>query len=109
MRRERTNKISDDEIVDELKRVAKHFDHVKFTRHEFDGISQSCKGSVVLSRFGSWASALEKTGLQLKERPRKTKKFISDQELMEEMERILNIVGQRPSKAEWEISSPKYS
>ena len=109
MHRERTNKISDDEIVNELKRVAEHFDYVKFTRHEFDSVSKSCKGTVVLSRFGSWASALEKTDLQLKERPKKNQKFISEQELMEEMERILNMVGQRPSKAEWEASSPKYS
>lgn len=109
MNRERINKISDAEIIEALRKAATYFNHEKFTRHEFDKVSNSCKGTVVLSRFGTWSNALAKTDLQLKERPKQNREFISEQELMEEMERVLNLVGQRPSKAEWEASNPKYS
>jgi hypothetical protein len=109
MDRKRTNSKSDEEILAELREAAKHFGYVKFTRHEFDRISKNCKGTLVLSRFGTWENALKKTGIDLANRERKVTKFISDQELMVEMTRILEMVGQRPSKIEWENSNPKYS
>lgn len=109
LERYRIDRLSDEEIIGELKEVAKHYDFVKFTRHEFDKVAKNCKGTAVLSRFGSWEEALLKTGLELKERPKKSRHFISDNELMVEMARVFEALGHRPSKTEWEALEPKFS
>ena len=61
LERHRIDRLSDEEIIGELKEVAKYYDFVKFTRHEFDKVAKNCKGTAVLSRFGSWEEALSKT------------------------------------------------
>ena len=109
LKRHRIDRLSDEEIINELKDVAKYYDFVKFTRHEFDKVAKNCKGSAVLSRFGSWKIALSKTGLELKERPKKPRHFISENDLMIEMARIFDTLGHRPSKTEWEALNPKFS
>lgn len=109
LERHRIDRLSDEEIIGELKKVAKHYDFIKFTRHEFDKVAKSCKGSVVLSRFGSWEKALAKTEFELKERLKKSRYFISEKELMVEMARIFEILDHRPSKTEWEAIKPKFS
>ena len=45
-------------------------------------------------------------GLDLSPRPHAPNRIFSDKELFNEMERIWQKVGQRPSRAEWETSSP---
>jgi len=109
IQRHRIDRLSDDEIIKELQEVAKYYNFIKFTRHEFDKVSKRCKGSVVLSRFGSWAEALSKTGFPLAEKPKKPRHFISETELMLEMAVVFDILGHRPSKTEWETLKPKYS
>ena len=109
LERHRIDRLSDEEIIGELKDVAEHYGFVKFTRHEFDKVAKNCKGTAVLSRFGSWEEALAKTGLELSERPKLSRHFISENELMVEMARVFEIIGHRPSKAEWEAVKPKIS
>lgn len=107
--RHRIDRLSDEEIIGDLKEVAKHYGFVKFTRHEFDKVAKNCKGSAVISRFGSWGKALAKTELELKEKPKKSRHFISENELMVEMARVFEVLGHRPSKTEWEALKPKFS
>lgn len=109
LERHRIDRLSDEEIISELKEVARHYDFVKFTRHEFDKVAKNCKGTAVISRFGSWEEALAKTKLDLREKPKNARHFISENELMVEMARILDILGHRPSKTEWESLKPKFS
>lgn len=109
LQRHRIDRLSDEEIIKELKAVVKHYDFVKFTRHEFDKVAKNCKGTAVISRFGTWEKALSKIGLELKERPKKPRHFISENDLMIEMARIFDTLGHRPSKTEWEALSPKFS
>jgi len=109
LERHRTDRLSDQEIIGELKVVAEHYDFVKFTRREFDKVAKNCKGTAVLSRFGSWEDALARTELELRERPKNPHYFISENELMVEMGRVFEIIGHRPSKAEWEAVKPKFS
>jgi 5-methylcytosine-specific restriction endonuclease McrA len=109
LERHRIDRLSDEEIIGELKEVAKYYDFVKFTRHEFDRVAKNCKGTAVLSRFGSWEKALSIIGLELKVRPKISRHFISENELMVEMARIFEILGHRPSKTEWEALKPKFS
>lgn len=101
-------KYSDQDILAELRRVAEIYQHRRFTRHEFDKASLHCKGSVVLSHFGSWQAALDAAGLVLTP-VKKDRSFISNHALFVEMERVWKRVGHRPSKDEWEAHEPTYS
>lgn len=101
-------KYPDEAILTELQRVADLYEHRRFTRHEFDQVSSYCKGSVILSRFGSWQAALDAAGLVLTP-VKKDRSFISNTALFEEMERVWKKVGHRPSKDEWETHKPAYS
>ena len=101
-------KYPDDAILAELRRVAEFYQHRRFTRHEFDQASSFCKGSVVLSRFGSWQAALDAAGLVLAP-VKKDRSLISSSALFLEMERVWKRVGHRPSKDEWEAQEPAYS
>ncbi len=107
--RDPINKIKKDVIINELKRVAKHYNYTRFTRHEFDKIASNCKGTSVLNMFGSWQKALDSIGCNLKPRPKISKIQITDKELFDELARVWKELGHRPSKNEWDNSSPKYS
>lgn len=50
---------------------------------------------------------LQSKGLDLSPRPHAPNRVHSDKELFNEMERIWQKVGQRPSRTEWEMSEPK--
>jgi hypothetical protein len=106
--RQHINKIPQSQVIDELKRVAEVYNYRSFTRHEFDKVSKSCKGSKVLSVFGSWSKALEAIGRKLEKR-QVDRSIIPTKALFEEMERIWRLIGHRPSKNEWDIQKPKYS
>lgn len=108
LKRNRTDKIETAEVVAELKRVAKFYNYRKFTYHEFNKVAETCKGTTVLRIFGSWGKALQTINHPLEER-KATRTQISTEELFREMDRIWSKLGHRPSKSEWEVSSPKYS
>ena len=107
--RERIDKLPDSVVVDELRRVAEHYGLREFTRHEFDKVATSCKGTKVLNVFGSWKRALEATRLQLKPHKAPRKDRIPEQDLFAELERVWHELGHRPSRNEFEASSPKFS
>lgn len=106
--RDPINKIPKSQVIEELRRVAEIYNYKRFTRHEFDKVSKSCKGSKVLSVFGSWSQALEAIGKKLEKR-HVDRSVISDRALFEEMERVWKLIGHRPSKNEWDIQKPRYS
>ena len=106
-------KISTEEILDELERVAKHFDYSHVRRKDFNKIANIHAATVERSFGGSWSKAI----LALKERLKRKnismspnkRRNISGKELFEEMERIWRLVGHRPSKNEWAANDPKFS
>jgi hypothetical protein len=108
LERPRSNQYPTERIIDELRRVACLFGHRHFSRHEFDERATECKGSVVLSRFGSWQTALDAAGLKL-EKVKKDRSQISNDGLFAELDRIWQLLGHRPSKDEWEATGDKYS
>jgi len=107
-KRHRTDKIDTAKVVAELKRVAKFYDYKQFTYHEFNKVSELCKGTTVLRIFGSWAKALEAIDHPLKKR-KISRIQISTEDIFKEMDRIWSELSHRPSKSEWELSKPKYS
>ncbi len=106
--RHQINKIPQFQVIEELKRVAEIYNYKRFTRHEFDKVAKSCKGSKVLSVFGTWQRALEAIGRKLEKR-QVDRSIIPTKALFEEMERIWRLVGHRPSKNEWDLQNSKYS
>jgi hypothetical protein len=114
--RKRLNEFSEEKILNELENVAKHFNYIEFGRRDFDKIA-NISSSVVRKHFdGSWVKALntlkihlQNNKLDLYPRPHAPNRILSDEELFNEMERIWNIVKQRPSRNEWEMSEPKIS
>lgn len=107
--RPRQDRIADEVIIAELKRIAESLGYRTFTRHEFDQMAGPCKGSVVLSRFKTWKIALEATGLNLRPHKNPRKDQISQSALLGELARIWSKLGHRPSKTEWDNSDAKYS
>ena len=106
--RRRIDVIPREVIVNELRKVAVQFGERRFSRREFDQIATACKGSAVLSHFGSWSVALNATGIPLKDHKR-NRKQISDTQLLGELARVWRALGHRPSKLEWEASDAAYS
>jgi len=109
LQRNRIDKLSPDAIVAELRRVAAHYGFRYFTGREFDRIATNCKKTTVMNNFGSWEAALHAAGLELApiRKPRKDK--IPETELFAELERVWRLKGHRPSRAEWEMSKPRFS
>lgn len=99
---------SNEAMINELRRVAEHYEHRRFSRREYDAVASGCKGSAILGRFGSWQAALDAAGLQL-EKAGRNRWLISDQQLFEEMGRVWSEVGHRPSHDEWVAHNPRYS
>ena len=103
-------------ILEELEKAAKHFNYIEFGRRDFDKIATISSSTVRKHFEGSWTKALEvlkkslqQKGLNLSPRPYAPNRILSDKEMFDEMERIWQKVGQRPSRTEWEMSEPKIS
>ena len=108
LERPRVNQYPMEKIIAELRRVASLYGNRHFSRREFDGKAIGCKGSVVLSRFGSWQAALDAAGLKLG-KVKKDRSQITNDQLFEELGRVWKLLGHRPSKDEWESVGAKYS
>jgi len=112
--RKQINKMSETPIMDELEKAAKHFNYIEFGRDDFHKVADISEGVVRKHFGGSWKKALvtlkqhlRQKGLDLSPRPYHPNRVLSDKDLFEEMDRIWQKVGQRPSQAEWEMSEPK--
>jgi hypothetical protein len=109
LKRYRADRLTEESVITELKRVAEYFGYRRYSRHDFDSVSSTCKGSVVIERFGSWDAALAATKLSLTPYRRRRKDRIPTNDLLSELARIWELLGHRPSKTEWENSDAKYS
>lgn len=110
--RTRLNKIPRDKIVTELEHAAKVLNYVEFGWRDFNKVANITRSPVV-KEFGSWKKAidflrehLKNKGITLKERKIR---YYSDGQLFAEMDRIWKLLGQRPSRTQWESSEPKIS
>lgn len=114
--RHRIDKITRDKIVSELENIAKKFGYRKFTCREFDSRA-SIKHQTVLREFKDWTNTmtflserLSKKGIELQSRQKpKRKDYISDKEIFDEMEKIWNKLGHRPSKIEWDSANSQFN
>jgi hypothetical protein len=114
--RKRLNEMSEEKMLGELEKAAKHFNYIEFGRRDFDKIANISSGVVRKHFDGSWTKGLDalrkhlqQKGLNLSPRPHAPNRVHSDKDLFNEMERVWKKVGQRPSRTEWELSEPKIS
>lgn len=114
--RKQINEMPESKILEELEKAARHFNYIEFGRRDFDKIASISSSTVRKHYDGSWTKGLEalkkylqQKGLDLSPRPFAPNRILSDKELFDEMERIWNKVGQRPSRTEWEMFEPKIS
>ena len=93
-----TKAYSDEELLDELRRVAQvaNSDGAP-SISEFDEYSDIAD-STIHRRFGSWNAGVERAGFE----PRQGGATISDDELATELRRLRDEVGHAPTKAEME-------
>lgn len=113
--RKRIDSISQEKMLVELEKAAKHFNYIEFGRRDFSKIAD-ISSNVVMRHFGSWKKGLEaakkylrEKGLDLSPRPHSPQRIYSDKELFDEMARVWQKVGQRPSRTEWGMSNPSIS
>ncbi|MBI1327449.1 MAG: hypothetical protein GC136_07375 [Alphaproteobacteria bacterium] len=115
--RKRLGSLSQDEILLELEKAAKHFNYIEFSYRDLNRLPEVAVSATAVKRyFGSWKKGLlalkrhlQSKGLDLIVRPHSPNRIYSDIELFQEMEIIWSKVGQRPSRTEWESSDPKIS
>lgn len=114
--RKQLNVMPEAKILEELELAAKHFRYIEFGRRDFDKVANISSSTIRKHYNGSWTKALEalrsvlqQKGLDLLPRPHAPNRVFSDKVLFDEMERIWQKVGQRPSRTEWELSEPKIS
>ena len=104
---------SDEEILEELEKVAKHFKYNHFLRKDFDKVARIHSATVERRFGGSWAIAmntlkerLERKNISLASSRRRN---VPEKVMFDEMERIWRQMGHRPSRSEWTVANPKVS
>jgi len=106
--RRRVDALPREVLINELRRVAEQLGGRRFSRRDFDRHATTCKGSAVLSHFGTWNAALDAIGVPLNDY-KADRKQITDVQLLAELARVWSALGHRPSKLEWEASDAAYS
>jgi hypothetical protein len=96
--------LSDDELLIDMRRVAKKLgrDTATLTEYTEHGVGNA---STIQRRFGSWFDALERAGLS----PSRSKIGIPDDELFENLRAIWMSLGRQPSYSEAKAPLSKYS
>lgn len=111
--RSRIDRLSREQVLAALMAAAEHFQFGEFGKREFSDGHFGCSAGVVQRQFGSWNAGIEALREELAKAGRtlaaRSRAFIPDAELYEEMERIWHLAGQRPSRYEWERHAPRYS
>ena len=94
---------SNQEVLDDLRRVAKILGKDTVTVAEYRGHGK-CSSGTIIRRFGSWNSGLKSAGLLIK-----MQKDISDNELFENLKKMWIQLGRQPRYAEVKSPFSKYS
>jgi len=89
--------LTDEEVLNELKRIAKELVQNFVTQENINSLSQIISASTVVYRFGSWEKGLEKAGLE--NSPGYKRKF-SDDEYFENLLNVWTYYGRQPKYGE---------
>ena len=98
------DRLSNEEYIDDLKRVARILNKKTITSTEYSELGIHGRNRV-LHRFGSWQNALLEAGLL----PTGFVSSLSDGEILEEIERIWILLGRQPTTTDIKSGISKYS
>lgn len=105
LERTRIDKIPRSKIDAELERASVHFEYIEFTKRQFDEFAEISTNTVV-REYGSRSKAISSLRETLKAKGKvlhvRRKGHFSDNDLFEEMGRVWEALGHRPSRIEWE-------
>ena len=87
--------VTDEELLDDMRRCAQAIGRQTITIAEYEGIGRA-HPCTIQRRFGSWPSALEQAGLQ----PSRSKIGIADEELFENIRSLWISLGRQPRYGE---------
>jgi HNH endonuclease/Homing endonuclease associated repeat len=111
--RSRIDKQSREQVMAALLSAAAHFKFIEFGKREFGEGQFGCSAGTAQREFGSWSAGIDALREELNKRGQQLTKrsslIISNRELFDEMQRIWNSIGQRPSRYQWEQNVPRYS
>jgi 5-methylcytosine-specific restriction endonuclease McrA len=99
MKKAGAKKQTNQEIIDELKRVAAEFGLTTFTAKKFDAVARFHSATAV-RRFGSWAGALTKAGLI----PGKGARRYTEDDYFENLLNVWTHYGRQPKYSEMDLS-----
>ena len=99
----RNNNVSDQELLEDMKRVAAKMSRDNLVSKEYNDIGKFSSDTIA-RRFGSWNNALEKAGLKITFSP-----DISEKELFENLEDVWLELGRQPKRREMKQPLSKYS
>lgn len=89
--------VTDEELLDEMRRIAKLPNVGNLTRDIFNEHKQLSSTWAIENRFGSWTKALKKAGLHVS--PTQIKKY-SDEELFENLLNVWTHLGKQPTSGD---------
>ena len=96
--------VTDEELINDLKRVALEINKKSVTRDIYDEKGKF-HSTTQLRRFGGWFNALEKAGLEKSRTPMN----LPDEELFQNLEEVWIRLGRQPKYAEVQKPFSKYS
>jgi hypothetical protein len=96
--------LSDDELLEDLRSVARKLDRGTATISEYTEHGRG-HASTIQRRFGSWFKALEAAGLK----PSRSRIGISDEELLENLRVVWTSLGRQPSYGDIRVPLSAYS
>jgi hypothetical protein len=99
-----TREMSDDDILEDMRRCAKTIGRNTITSREYDEIGK-VHPSTMQRRFGSWPNALKQAGLQ----PSRSKIGITNDELFENIKTLWISLGRQPRYNEVKAPTSLYS
>jgi len=97
MKIQQARNLTDEEILNELKRVAKELNQDFITQEDVNNNSEIIAASAVVYRFGSWLKGLEKAGLK---KSTQYKIRFSEDKLFENILNVWAHYGRQPSYSE---------
>ena len=97
---EYNRKATDDELIDDVKRVAKEHCLPSLSMHEYNAYG-SFDNSTIIRRFGTWNHALELAGLECRNR------FYTELELFNNLQHVWMAKGCQPTRRD--MDNKQYS
>lgn len=99
MREQRAKSLTDDELLDELRRVAGTLGTNTLTREVFRANADGVNDAAIARRFGSWGEGLRRAGLELSPRGRRW----TDDDYFENLLTVWTHYGRAPKYAEMNL------